>query len=491
MVLRQAFNFDNSFARELGGLYVDWKVAGAPRPSLVALNKGLADELGLAADELASPEGVAVLAGASAPPGAEPLAQAYAGHQFGGFVDQLGDGRALLLGEVIGRDGRRRDIQLKGSGRTPFSRNGDGKAALGPVLREYMIAEAMHALSIPPTRALAAVTTGEVVRRETELPGAVLTRVADSHIRVGTFQFFAVRGDVARLRRLADYSIARHYPHVIGTADPYLKLFGAVLERQAELIARWMHVGFVHGGMYTDNMAISGETIDYGPCAFLDTYDPGAVFSSIDARGRYAFANQPAIAQWNLARFAETLIPLMGDGTDAAIRRLTGVLETFPDLFQHHWLTGMRLKLGLSTARDGDLELANGLLVIMAANGLDYCKTLRGLSGLAGGGNCGGAAADDPTTLGAWLKTWTVRCELESLDPRQRAQPMDAVNPVYIPRNHKVEEALAAAVDEGNYGPFERMNDVLARPFDVQPDAEPYAEGPPPGSPTHMTYCGT
>jgi len=341
------FAFNNTYARELEGFYVPWKAAQVARPTLVKFNRELAQELGFDADALDSEQGARIFAGNETPEGAAPLAQAYAGHQFGGFVPQLGDGRALLLGEVIDRNGRRRDIQLKGSGPTPFSRAGDGRAALGPVLREYLIGEAMHALGIPTTRALAAVITGEPVYRETALPGAVLTRVAASHIRVGTFQFFAARGEQAKVRRLADYFIDRHYPELKSDGNPYLGLLEHVRDKQAALIARWMHVGFIHGVMNTDNMAISGETIDYGPCAFMDHYDPATVFSSIDTQGRYAYANQPGIAHWNLARFGETLLSLIDADRNRAIARATEVVNAFPEQYERHWLKGMRAKLGL------------------------------------------------------------------------------------------------------------------------------------------------
>src|SRR5262245_35974449 len=341
------FAFDNTYARELEGFYVAWNAAQAARPQLVQLNRELAEELGLDADALDSEEGARIFVGSATPDGAMPLAQAYAGHQFGGFVPQLGDGRALLLGEVIDRNGNRRDIQLKGSGPTPFSRAGDGRAALGPVLREYLMGEAMHALGIPTTRALAAVVTGEPVYRESALPGAILTRVAASHIRVGTFQFFAARGEPAKVRRLADCVIERHYPELKGDTNQYLELLQRVCDRQAALIASWMHVGFIHGVMNTDNMAISGETIDYGPCAFMDQYNPATVFSSIDARGRYAYANQPKIAQWNLARFAETLVFLIDGDEKRAIARATEVINAFPQQYERYWLKGMRAKLGL------------------------------------------------------------------------------------------------------------------------------------------------
>src|SRR5215470_5230902 len=374
------FVFDNTYARELEGFYVPWKATQVAQPTLVKFNRELAEELGLDADALDSQEGARIFAGNQTPEGAAPLAQAYAGHQFGGFVPQLGDGRALLLGEVIDRKGDRRDIQLKGSGPTPFSRAGDGRAALGPVLREYLIGEAMHALGIPTTRALAAVLTGEPVFREAALPGAVLTRVAASHIRVGTFQFFAARGDDAKVKRLADYVIDRHYPELKEQANPSLGLLERVCDKQAALVASWMHVGFIHGVMNTDNMAISGETIDYGPCAFMDHYDPATVFSSIDTQGRYAYANQPKIAQWNLARFAETLLSLLDADKNRAVARATEVVNNFPQRYEHHWLNGMRVKLGLLTEDEADLNLAAGFVAAMAGNKVDYTLAFRYLT---------------------------------------------------------------------------------------------------------------
>src|SRR5215470_9726415 len=374
------FAFDNTYARELEGFYVPWKAVQVAQPRLVKFNRELAEELGLDADALDSEKGARIFAGNEIPEGAAPLAQAYAGHQFGGFVPQLGDGRALLLGEVVDRGGQRRDIQLKGSGPTPFSRAGDGRAALGPVLREYLIGEAMHALGIPTTRALAAVLTGEPVFRETAPPGAVLTRVAASHVRVGTFQFFAARGEQAKVRRLADYVIDRHYPELKGDANPYLKLLERVRDKQAALVARWMHVGFIHGVMNTDNMAISGETIDYGPCAFMDHYDPATVFSSIDTQGRYAYANQPKIAQWNLARFAETLLSLLDADKNRAVAQASEVVDNFPRLYERHWLSGMRAKLGLLNEEEADLNLATEFLTAMEGNKVDYTLAFRYLA---------------------------------------------------------------------------------------------------------------
>ncbi|MBS1219467.1 MAG: hypothetical protein H6R21_2600 [Proteobacteria bacterium] len=497
MPLPVFFAFDNSYARDLEGLYVPWKAVEVPQPKLVKLNHALATELGLDVQALDSPEGALMFSGNQLPEGTATIAQAYAGHQFGGFSPQLGDGRALLLGEVIDKHGRRRDIAFKGSGRTPFSRVGDGKAALGPVLREYLIGEAMHALGIPTTRALAAVTTGEVVRRERNLPGAVLTRVAASHIRVGTFQFVAARGDDAMLRKLADYVIGRHYPEVQGEADPYLGLLRAVSERQAELIARWMNVGFIHGVMNTDNMTLSGETIDYGPCAFMDHYNPATVFSSIDEHGRYAYANQPPIANWNLARFAEALLPLLGEDQNRAVEQAMEILGTFQERYEHYWLRGMRQKLGLTQEQGDDFVLATDFLKTMEGQGVDYTQAFRRLADAAEAADAAREGllrklyADD-AALDAWLPRWRKRLNAESVAPAQRAQAMRAVNPVYIPRNHRVEEALSAAVERGDYAPFEKLLAVLQRPFDEQMALSAYADPAPAGeSAGYQTFCGT
>ncbi len=493
----EVFTFDNTYARDLEGLYVPWPAAEVPVPKLIRLNHALAEELGLDAKALDCAEGAEIFSGNQVPEGTKTIAQAYAGHQFGGFSPQLGDGRALLLGEVIDKHGKRRDIAFKGSGRTPFSRGGDGKAALGPVLREYLIGEAMHALGIPTTRALAAVATGEFVRRERNLPGAILTRVAASHIRVGTFQFVTVRGDLAMLRRLADYTIDRHYPELKGQPDPYLDLLKAVSERQAALIARWMNVGFIHGVMNTDNMTLSGETIDYGPCAFMDHYSPTTVFSSIDEQGRYAYVNQPPIANWNLARLAEALLPLLDADQDRAVARAMEVLGTFQARYQHYWLQGMRHKLGLQQEHADDLALAADFLAAMEGQGVDFTQAFRRLADVAEGrGNLSDIGlhklyADD-AALKAWLPRWRARLDAESQTPAQRAAAMRAVNPVYIPRNHKVEEALAAAVDLGDYTAFEQLLAVLQRPFDEQAALAAYAE-PAPASVAagYQTFCGT
>ena len=483
------FAFDNTYARELEGFYVPWKATQVARPRLVKLNRELAEELGLDADALDSDVGARIFAGNEPPEGAVPLAQAYAGHQFGGFSPQLGDGRALLLGEVIDRNGRRRDIQLKGSGPTPFSRNGDGRAALGPVLREYLIGEAMHALGIPTTRALAAVLTGEPVFRESALPGAVLTRVAASHIRVGTFQLFAARGELTKVRRLADYVIDRHYPELKDHANPYLGLLERVRDRQAELLASWMHVGFIHGVMNTDNMAISGETIDYGPCAFMDHYDPATVFSSIDTRGRYAYANQPKIAQWNLARLAETLVPLIDADESRAIARATEVVHAFPEIYQRHWLKGMRAKLGLVSEDEADLNLATGFLTAMEGKKVDYTLAFRYLADAAlGREEPIRALFTDPSAYELWSGHWRARLAREPVTPLARAQAMRCVNPAFIPRNHRVEEALSAAVERDDYAPFETLLNILSRPFADQPEFAAFAEPPPEGQSHYRTF---
>jgi uncharacterized protein YdiU (UPF0061 family) len=500
-----SFGFDNSYARELPGLYAAWQPAAVPAPRLLFLNEALATELQLDAALLRGAEGAALFAGNALPDDAEPIAQAYAGHQFGGFSPQLGDGRALLLGELIDRHGRRRDIAFKGSGRTPFSRGGDGKAAVGPMLREVLIGEAMHALGIPSTRALAVAATGEMVRREVALPGAVLTRVAASHLRVGTFQFFLARGELERLHQLADYTIARHDPALAGTPDRHLALLRAVAQRQAALIAMWMNVGFIHGVMNTDNMTISGETIDYGPCAFMEAYDPQTVFSSIDHGGRYAYGNQPDIARWNLARLAETLLPLMaGSEDDAAVQRAvaqaTEVIDAFPGLYAAALLRGQRAKLGLfsATAADDavDMALVEDWLALLHAQSIDFTLGWRHLADAAEGRDA--PLRDlfvDRAALEAWLQRWRERCARDDAaggpGSAERAARMRTASPWIIPRNHRVEEALAAAT-EGELAPFERLLAALRRPFDETPDLASYAE-PAPAQTTagYQTFCGT
>jgi serine/tyrosine/threonine adenylyltransferase len=471
--------FDNTYARLPDRFYKRLDPTPVAAPALVRVNAGLARDLGIDPDDLASPEGVAVLAGNRVPSGAEPMALAYAGHQFGHFVPQLGDGRANLLGEVVGRDGIRRDIQLKGSGPTPFSRSGDGRAALGPVLREYLVSEAMAALGIPTTRTLAAVTTGEKLWRETMLPGAVLTRVAASHIRVGTFQYLAAQGDAEGVRLLADYAIARHYPDAASAENPYRAFLDAVVARQAALIARWLLSGFIHGVMNTDNCSIAGETIDYGPCAFMDGYDPGAVFSSIDQQGRYAYGNQPRIALWNVTRLAECLLPLLDDSEDVAKE----ALSAFGPRFQADYLGGLRRKMGLLTEQDGDDGLAQDLLKLMASDGADFTLTFRRL--------CEGAAAardlfKDTAAFDAWAARWEARLAQE--DAPEAA--MRAVNPVFIPRNHLVEAALTAA-QGGDLEPFETLLGVLTRPFEDDPALVRYTLPPREDERVLQTFCGT
>jgi uncharacterized protein YdiU (UPF0061 family) len=485
--------FDNSYARLPERFFA--RVAPVPvrGPELIRVNRDLAAELGLDPDWLSSPQGVQMLAGNEVAPGSEPLAQAYSGHQFGHFAGTLGDGRAVLLGEVVDRTGGRRDIQLKGSGPTPFSRRGDGRAALGPVLREYVVGEAMAALGIPTTRALAAVTTGETVARETMLPGAVLARVASSHVRVGTFQYFAAAGDDEGIRLLADYVIARHYPEAASAARPYRALLDAVIAAQADLVARWLLVGFIHGVMNTDNASIAGETIDYGPCAFMDTYDPGTVFSSIDRMGRYAYGNQPAIAHWNLARFAETILPLLdADGTHA-IADAQDALAGFGPRFESAYYDGLRRKLGLATGEDGDVELAGDLLKTMSEQAADFTLVFRRLGDVERPGGAG-ALRDlfvDASALDGWIDRWRMRLSQEDLDPEARRAAMHAVNPAFIPRNHWVAAVINAAVELGDYSLFEELLIVLSKPFEDQPAFARYADPPQPHERVLATFCGT
>ncbi|MGQ0573867.1 MAG: protein adenylyltransferase SelO [Pseudonocardia sp.] len=472
------FEFDDSYARALPSLCVPWQAEPVPAPELLVLNEALAADLGVDAAALREPAGVGLLTGA-VPDGVSPVAQAYAGHQFGQYVPRLGDGRALLLGEVLDTRGRRRDVALKGSGRTPFARGGDGLAAVGPMLREYLTSEAMHALGIPTTRSLAVVATGAEVVREQRLPGAVLARVAASHVRVGTFQYAAAAGDPAVVRALADHVIARHHPEAAGAANPYLELYCRVVDAQAALVARWMLVGFVHGVMNTDNTTISGETIDYGPCAFLDAYDPATVFSSIDHRGRYAFGNQPLVAQWNLARLGEALLPLIDDDTDTAVEAATDGVGAFTARYEGYHATGMAAKLGLT---DPDPALAADLLDLMAAQLVDFTRFFRALAA--------GTARDLFLDRDAF-DAWAVRRDAQLPPDRAAvAAGMDRVNPVYVPRNHLVEEALAAAT-AGDLAPLRRMLDVLAQPFVERPGLEIYAEPAPADATRHVTYCGT
>jgi serine/tyrosine/threonine adenylyltransferase len=485
--------FDNSYARLPARFYAALPPVRVRDPKLIKLNTALAFELGLDAAALATPEGLSVLCGNTVPESAASIALAYAGHQFGGFSPQLGDGRALLMGEVIDRNGQRRDLQWKGSGPTPFSRQGDGRAALGPVLREYMISEAMHALRIPTTRALSAVSTGDHVMRDEILPGGVLVRVAASHIRVGTFQFFAARGDTEALRLLTEHVIARHYPQCAAAERPALALIEQVMARQAQLVARWLLVGFVHGVMNTDNMGVAGETIDYGPCAFLDAYDPATVFSSIDQNGRYAYGEQPKMAQWNLARLAEALLPLLDEDQNKAVELANTAISGFGALFEAAYLGGLCDKCGLLEPAEGDLDLVRALLAAMTEERADFTLTFRKL---------GDAAADTEAENGVislfenekairnWLPRWRARLALEAATPTARQAAMHTVNPAVIPRNAQVEAALDAAVYDANFAPFHRLLEVLAQPYDERPEFASFMQHPKPSSP-YRTFCGT
>ncbi len=488
------FAFDNTYSRLPDRFHARLDPTKVAKPELIRLNTALAAELGLDAAALSTPEGVAVLAGNTVPDGSTPLAMAYAGHQFGNFVPQLGDGRALLLGEIVDGEGKRRDIQLKGAGPTPFSRGGDGRAGLGPVLREYIVSEAMNALGIPTTRALAAVLTGEPVLRDRVLPGAVLTRVASSHIRVGTFQYFAVREDIEALGTLTDYVIKRHYPETAQADNPPLALVDKVVEAQSSLVAQWMGVGFIHGVMNTDNMTISGETIDYGPCAFLDAYDPAKVFSSIDQFGRYAFANQFPIAVWNVARLAETLLPLINDDEDKAVKEATDVVNGFSDRFSKKFLAVMGRKLGLTKTEDSDLTLVRTLLDAMKASTADYTLTFRTLSETPEDESAHDRVRNlfiDPTAYDAWRKDWEAILAREPGSASDKAQVMRNANPAYIPRNHRVEQAIQAAEERRDFGPFETLVTVLSKPYEDQPAYADYAKAPRAEELVKQTFCGT
>jgi uncharacterized protein YdiU (UPF0061 family) len=473
------------FATELAGLAIPWRAEPVPEPRLVVLNDRLAVELGLDAAWLRSPDGVQLLTGTLLPRDATPVAQAYAGHQFGGFVPRLGDGRALLLGELVDADGRLRDLHLKGSGRTPFARGGDGLAALGPMLREYVVSEAMHAVGIPTTRSLAVVATGRPVLRDVLLPGAVLARVASSHLRVGSFQYAATTDDLDLLRRLVDHAIARHHPAAADAERPPLALLGAVVSAQASLVARWMLVGFVHGVMNTDNMTISGQTIDYGPCAFLDAYDPTTVYSSIDHSGRYAFGNQPVVADWNLARFAETLLPLIDEDQDRAMELAVASLVGFRPQHDAEWIAGMRAKLGLTEGLPDAVvtRLVGDLIALLRRSRVDHTTAYRALgSAAAGDAEPFRGLFLDLAELDAWLASW------RALGPD--ADRMARANPIYIPRNHLVEEALAAAT-AGDLDPFERLLEAVTAPYDERPGLERYASPAPDDFGTYRTFCGT
>jgi uncharacterized protein YdiU (UPF0061 family) len=485
LALPSTITLDDRFARELPEMALPWQAEEAPDPQLLVLNEPLAAGLGLDPGSLRSPDGSRMLVGNLVPPGANPVAQVYAGHQFGGFSPRLGDGRALLLGELTDADGRLRDLHLKGSGRTPFARGGDGLAAVGPMLREYVVSEAMHALGIPTTRALAVVATGRPVRRETVLPGAVLARVASSHLRVGSFQYAAAQGDVELSRRLADHAIARHHPAAAAAENPYVALFEAVVAAQASLVAQWMLVGFVHGVMNTDNMTISGETIDYGPCAFMEAFDPATVFSSIDETGRYAYGNQPVVAEWNLARLAEALLPLIHDDQDQAVAIAVESLGTFRPHYSAAWATGMRAKLGLPDGLDEAVEkaLVDELFPLLQESRVDLTSFFRAL-GAAARGDAEPARGHflDLAAFDAWAERW------RALGPDGDA--MDRVNPVYIPRNHLVEAALTAATG-GDLGPLERLMEAVGAPYDARPGLEEYAAPAPESFGDYRTFCGT
>jgi uncharacterized protein YdiU (UPF0061 family) len=485
--------FDNSYARLPERFFAHVEPVRPPAPRLIALNRKLAGELGFDADWLASPAGLEVLTGRTIASGSQPIATAYAGHQFGNFVPQLGDGRAILLGEVIDSDGQRRDIQLKGAGRTPYSRGGDGRAALGPVLREYLVSEAMAALGIPTTRSLAASLTGDSVWRDDELPGAVLVRVASSHIRVGTFQFLAARQDVEGIRLLADHVIARHYPAAGLTDQPYRALLEQVVIAQADLIARWMLVGFIHGVMNTDNMSVAGETIDYGPCAFLDAYNPDTVFSSIDRHGRYAYGNQPQIGLWDLTRLAETLLPLLADDEDEAIEIAKDVLAQFQPRFALTYDEGMLAKLGIGQPNDGDAELANTVLEALQRNLVDFTLFFRRLSDAVEPGRGDEPVRKlftDPTAADELLGIWRARLDRDGRPAAEVKRAMDAVNPVYIPRNHRIEAVIQAAIS-GDFAPFEELHEVLAQPFMPRTQFERYEDPPLEHERVRATFCGT
>lgn len=484
--MKKGWNFDNSYARLPKSFFTSYNPIPVSSPKLVILNQTLADSLGLDVESLQSEEGVAVFAGNKIPTGASPLAQAYAGHQFGHFT-MLGDGRAILLGEQISPKGERYDIQLKGSGRTPYSRGGDGRATLGPMLREYIISEAMHALGIPTTRSLAVVTTGDAVIRETVLPGAILTRVASSHIRVGTFQFVARWGTLEELQILADYTISRHYPNIPADQNRYLNLLQEVVKKQAELIAKWQLIGFIHGVMNTDNMTISGETIDYGPCAFMDTYNPKTVFSSIDIHGRYAYENQSRIGVWNLARLGETLLPLIHEDEKLAIQLAQDEISHFGELYRAHWISGMRAKLGIFNEEEEDLKLIEELLDIMEKYRADYTNTFRSLTIH----KLENIEMFNSKEFKEWYKLWEARLarQNESSDASQKL--MQNSNPAVIPRNHRVEEALNAAVEKGDLSWVVRLLNVLSKSYEHSLVEEDYCTPPAPSTQPYRTFCGT
>lgn len=497
--------FDNTYVKLPEYFYKSQVPQPVKQAELIRFNTALAQELELDSTQLAGQTGADIFAGNVVPAGAAPIAMAYSGHQFGNFAPWLGDGRVVQLGEMLSPAGERFDIQLKGSGRTPWSRGGDGRAALGPILREYIMCEFMHRVGIPTTRALAAVTTGETVVREQLLPGAIITRLATSYVRVGTFQFFAARGKNEAVRELADYTIQRNYSGLSEAENPYLALLAAVGIRQANLVARWMQIGFIHGVMNTDNMSIAGETIDYGPCAFMDTFRFDQVYSSIDRQGRYAYQNQPSIAHWNLCRLAETLLPLLGDDEEAGVEMVQEVINQFPEQYYAAWLDGMRVKLGLTTEQEGDRELAQDLLKTMERHQADFTLTFRRLSELSAQADTSVAQSADQSWLSLfteaaepqqWLERWRARLQAEAavnsgFDDEQRQNAMRAANPLYIPRNHLVEECIRAAEDAGDFAPFEQLLAVLEQPFTEQAGQDKYTLPPEPEQVVHRTFCGT
>lgn len=484
------FQFDNTYVRLPSAFFTPVEPTPVSAPTLIGLNRELAAELGLDIARLDSPEGLAILSGNERPDGAEPLAMAYSGHQFGGFAGQLGDGRAILLGEVVDKNGVRRDIQLKGSGLTPFSRRGDGRSALGPVLREYIVSEAMAALGVPTTRALAAVASGEQVARMEMEPGGVFTRVAQSHIRVGTFEHFASRQEDNNLRILADYAIDRHYPDARKAENPYRALLESVIERQARLVAHWMQLGFIHGVMNTDNTAISGETIDYGPCAFMDDYDPTKVFSSIDQQGRYAYGNQGQIAHWNLTRLAESLLPLLADNQEDAIAEAEAELKRYPALFQSELQSRFTAKIGLEGGATDDWNLVKTLLAAMDEEKADFTQAFRHLPTALESNDDKTLSSlfDDPGAITAWLDKW--RARMSAVDPNQAIALMRRTNPIRIPRNHRVEEAIQAG-NQGDFEPFHRLNQALRHPFEDRSEFADYEAAPKPDEVVEATFCGT
>ena len=483
-IIEIVWNLENSYSLLPESFFSKVEPNLVSSPKLIILNHQLASDLGLNIDYLQSADGISVLAGNKIPAGSIPIAQAYAGHQFGYFTI-LGDGRAVLLGEQITPSDERFDIQLKGSGRTPYSRGGDGRASLGPMLREYIISEAMHALGTPTTRSLAVVTTGEMVYRDTSLPGAVLTRVAASHIRVGTFQYAASRGNVEELRALADHTLRRHFPYVEWDKKRYITLLKEVIKRQAVLIAKWQLVGFIHGVMNTDNMAISGETIDYGPCAFMNEYDPGTVFSSIDRQGRYAYGNQPAIAAWNLARFAETLLPLLSEHRESAIEIAQETISGFDQMYHHHWLSGMRAKLGIVNEEEGDVLLIESLLNMMQNYHADFTNTFLALTF----GRAEQSALSTSSEFNEWRELWRARLKRQNnISPQEL---MRKSNPALIPRNHRVEEALETAVNQADYAYMNKLLKVLANPYAHTAKQVEYSAIPGPSACNYRTFCGT